>query len=282
MVVALQARGIVVAATQERFVQPVHPGFHLILDHYFVHGSKPEEAIRVNSLCSIGAITITGDPRLPRRSRLRREGPHRCLVLDYHSDDSPILEALHIGNGWASNRLFLQDVIRLSEDFPEVQFTIRSKDDRWVDLPVFADLTAALVDRPNLRHDRDRSLNRSYTLLADSDSVVARHTSLGDQALAIGVPVLFHERNATCDSLIGRVMDYSPYPLLTRNYQELAAKFATIVAHGHILDVTQIADLRRDFYAQPADPDPKEKVASILKSILVERCVPSEHVDVAC
>ena len=198
MAAALQARGIVVAAAQERFVQPFHPGFHLVLDHYLVHGERSAAVVRANPLCQVGSIAITGDLRQPRRKAGRQSGAHRCLVLDYHSVHSPFDDAFAIGNSWASNRLFLEDVLRLSEDFPEVQFTIRGKDTSWTDLPAFADLASHVGRaRPNLTVDRDRSLDRSYVLLADSDSVVARHTSLGDQALALGMPVLFYERMAT-------------------------------------------------------------------------------------
>jgi hypothetical protein len=270
MAAALQARGIVVAAAQERFLQPFHPGFHLILDRYFVHGPKPAAAVRDNSLCSIGAITVTGDLRQPRKSRQRRNGPHRCLVLDYHSVESPFLDALAFDNSWANNRLFLEDILQLSADFPDVQFTIRGKNARWVELPVFENLVAAISARANLRVDMDRALDRSYVLLADSDSVIARHTSLGDQALAMGMPTLFHERMVTSDRAIAAVMDYSPYPLLTYSYDELHNKFAEILHQGHILDAAQTAALRREFYAQPANPHPREQAAEILKSILAE------------
>jgi hypothetical protein len=268
MAAALQARGIVVAAAQERFVQPFHPGFHLILDHYLMHGEQPARAIRANSLCRVGDIAITGDLRQPQPSKVRRPGPHRCLVLDYHSASSPFADAFAIANGWASNRVFLEDILQLSGDFPEVVFTIRSKDSSWIGLPVFRDIIRSIADRPNLTVDQDRSLDRSYALLADSDSVVARHTSLGDQALALGMPVLFHERMAIGDRSIAAVMDYSPYQLLTRSYAELHRKFSTILRDGNILNAEQIASLRRDFYAQPVEVDPKKKAAAILGSIL--------------
>jgi hypothetical protein len=277
MAVALQARGIVVAAAQERFVQPFHPGFHLVLTHYLVHGERSAAVVRANPLCQVGAIAITGDLRQPLRKRERQSRPHRCLVLDYQSVASPFDDAFAIGNSWASNRWFLEDVLRLSEDFPEVHFTIRGKDTRWTGLPAFADLVGQASARPNLKIDQDRSLDRSYVLLADSDSVVARHTSLGDQALALGIPVLFHEQMATGERSIAAVMDYSPYPLLTRSYDELHARFATILRQGHILDAAQVTALRREFYAQPADPHPKEKAAGILGSILADTRKTSCH-----
>jgi hypothetical protein len=235
-----------------------------------VHGERSAAAVRVNPLCQVGAIAITGDLRQLRHKEERQSGPHRCLVLDYHSVASPFDDAFAIANSWASNRLFLEDVLRLSEDFPGVHFALRGKDTRWTKLPAFADLVARAAARRNLTIDQDRSLDRSYVLLADSDSVVARHTSLGDQALALGMPVLFHERMATGVRSIAAVMDYSPYPLLTRSYDELYTNFATILRQGHILDTAQTATLRREFYAQPADPHPKEKAAGILKSILAE------------
>jgi hypothetical protein len=277
MAAALQARGVAVAAAQERFVQPFHPGFHLLVDHYLVQGERPAAAVHANPLCRVGSIAITGDLRQPRWKRERRSGSHRCLVLDYHSVRSPFSDAFAIGNGWASNRLFLEDILQLSEDFPEIQFTVRGKDTDWTDLPAFAGLVARAAARSNLTIDRDRSLDRSYVLLAGSDSVVARHTSLGDQALAIGIPVLFHERMATGTCSIAAVMDYAPYPILTRSYAELRERFAAIVQEGHILDAAQLAKLRREFYSQPADRPPKEKAAEVLNSLLAGAHKPSRR-----
>ena len=257
MAAALQVRGIVVAAAQERFLQPFHPGFHLLLDHYLVQGPRPAATIQQNSLCSIGIITITGDLRQPRRSRRRRDGPHRCLILDHHSAKSAFADALAISNSWADKRLFMEDLLRLSADFPEVLFAIRCKDNCWVDLPVFADLAAAIGACPNLELDRDRSLDRSYVLLADSDSVVARHTSLGDQGLAMGIPTLFHHSMNVAHF-------YAPYRVFTRNYDELCIAFATILRDGHFMDAALLAELRRDLYAQPAEPEPKEKAVITL------------------
>ncbi len=283
MAAALQARGIKVAAAQDRFVQPFHPGFHLVLDHYLVHGRAIENEVRTNPLCQISAVSITGDLRLPQRAR-HRDASRRCLVLDYHSVASPFEDAFAIANGWASNRLFLEDVLHLSEDFPQVQFTIRGKNTNWITLPFFKEVVARTQARPNVIIDRDRSLDRSYALLAESDSVVARHTSLGDQALALGLPVLFHERMATGERSIAAVFDYSPYPLLTRTYDELRAGFARILREGHVLDAAQTAALRREFYAQPANIPAKEQAAAVLARMLAGAAVTSNNVaaNVAC
>lgn len=268
MVAAMQSRGIVVAAAQERYSQPFHPDAHLILDHYLVDGPKVAAAIRANPLCKVATISVTGDLRLPKRRSGRREGPHRCLVLDFHSMPTAFEDALAVSNSWASNKVFYEDILRLSEDFPDVHFTIRGKNICWCSLPYFADTVRAIAARPNLTVDRDRSLDRSYALLEDSDSAVARYTSIGDQALALGVPVLFHERTATGDKLIARALDFEPYPVLTRSYEDLRTRYGIIQRNGHYLGADQLAKLQREYYAQPSEVEPKVQAARVLKSIL--------------
>jgi hypothetical protein len=239
-----------------------------VLDRYLVHGPRIAEVVRDNPLCAIGANDVIGDVRLPQRSFVRRSGPHRCLVLDFHSLPNTFADAMAIANGWASNRIFLEDILRLSVNFPDVVFTIRGKDTRWLELPAFADLTDRVTGRPNIAVDRERSLDRSYVLVAECDSVVARHTSLGDQALALGLPVLFHERMATGGGCISPVLDYSPFPLLTRSYDELDAAFQRVLSTGHVLTLTSVAELRRTYYAQPSERHPREVAGRILSGML--------------
>ena len=69
--------------------------------------------------------------------------------------------------------------------------------------------------------DRYDVFDRSYLLAAMADVVVARYTSLCDQCLAAGIPVLIHEPLPNGGRLISAWHDYKPFPVLTFSFQEL-------------------------------------------------------------
>jgi hypothetical protein len=195
LALALQACGLQLVAAQERMLTTYFRHFNIIVDRYLVGGPAVAKQIAENPFCAVSQIDCTGlwrsdllsDPKRPKRDR-----PF-VLVLDYHSSRN-WWEDIYPLTCRAANRAFYLDIIRLALDRPDVDFLLRGKNIDWLDDPFFADVAAMIDLVPNLDVDRIYfELNRSYSLAAEADCIVAKHTSLGDECLAVGKPVVFHD-----------------------------------------------------------------------------------------
>lgn len=259
MCAALQARGIRVVATQERFILAFLPGFSVLLDDYFVHGEVVREQLERSPFNAVRNTVVIGDVRT---DILRKHSPgassstsphrrHLSVVLDYHTIEDEFADGLTYGTDVDSNRQFYQDIIRLSQLFDGVDFVIRGKDDRWWSMPQFEDVRRAVQARSNIRVDHDYSISEgSYRLAANADSLIIRPTSLGDQSLAIKKPVLFADYYEKTTRHISGLLEY-PYGIIARSFDELAERFGRIVQTGHYLTPDEASEVARRFYAHP-------------------------------
>lgn len=113
------------------------------------------------------------------------------LVLDFHTNPNPLDDAFNPFFNWESNKAFYQDILRLAAIHPKVKFIIRGKDDAWCSVPFFKGVVAQVEATPNVEVNREYDeVNVSYKLAATADLIIARQTSLGDEAMAAGIPVL--------------------------------------------------------------------------------------------
>src|SRR5207247_1114874 len=89
---------------------------------------------------------------------------------------------------------FLRDMLRMAADIPSAFIVCRFKYADWTLLPRFATIVAEIESRENLTisTEYDKPFF-SYGLCAHSDLVIAKPTSLADECLAVGIPVLFHD-----------------------------------------------------------------------------------------
>ncbi|MBI1201371.1 MAG: hypothetical protein GC182_02550 [Rhodopseudomonas sp.] len=261
---ALQANGLRIVASQERLLQAFLPDRAIIIDDYFVHSEAAREALQANRYACIGAMHVVGDVRTEDLARpvARHDGfppgyDHATLVLDWHSDADPAQNAQNTTNNWANNISFYRDILRLARRFPRCCFVLRGKNAVWVDLPALADVRAEVGSLPNVTVSTDYSRPYiAYDLAAAADSIVARYTSLGDQCLAAGKPVIYHEGTVTECLLASSIVDFSPYPIMAHSAAELEALYTRVVETGDTMPPEARADMIGRFFAPPQPTAP--------------------------
>lgn len=274
LALALQSRGIRVVAAQERFLQPFFPNFTAIFDLYLVTGRRVAERVAANPLCRIGTLRAIG---CARRDLLASDAPRtgarenaRVLVLDFHSPKTREESRLTPSINWESNRAFYQDILRLARRFPQARFTIRGKNDDWCALPFFAATLAAMTRCGNIEISHDyATLNASYHLARDADLVLARHTSLGDEAMAEGIPALFHDYAPHCPKLAARLFDYDGYPVFAHDYETLERRLDAFLRGEPLLPPQDFERMREAYYAAGQGPV-RERLLTQLRRIFSE------------
>jgi hypothetical protein len=229
LALALQARGIKLAAVQEGFVHVFNHNFHPIFDLYFISGLGARKQLEKNSFYCIDDTPIVG---LVRAELLKEWRYHNVpsanrvvLVLDFYSNPDRFMDVFDPLFSWESNRDFYLDILQVSEKHLNIKFVIRSKDDAWCSLPYFDAIRSKIDVMPNVTINRQYDeIGVAYKLAASADLVIARQTSLADESLAAGIPVLIHDWRECQSHNVSVISDYRGYDAYVHDVESLAAR----------------------------------------------------------
>jgi hypothetical protein len=183
--------------------------------------------------------------------------------LSWHKSQSdPLLN-------WSAHRHFLEDMLRLSREIPDVFVILRFKYVNWVNLPIFTDLIREIESSDNVEISReyDKSFF-SYDLCANSDLVIAKHTSLGDECLAVGIPVLFHEYTHNTKRLVADAFDYAPTHAMCFCYEDLLARAKSILTCADSEMKADLDYLNGVMYNNLGDGKVRERIHQHIESML--------------
>ncbi|MDK2954761.1 MAG: hypothetical protein PWQ57_257 [Desulfovibrionales bacterium] len=280
LALALKSLGIQTVATQER-LYPVFqaPYCSVILDHYLVASNFVKDRLAaapnfcVNNVISVGMVRTD---LLHRYSSLHRD--MTCFkksssvivtVLDFHSEKNADAQRLCPVNNWTANKNFYFDVIQLAKFFNELHITIRGKDDAWLHLEYFQDVKQVIQSLPNVEVSREYGmLNESYRLCANSDLVIAKHTSLADECLAVGKQVLIHDYTHNSRSLLSASFDYFGAPFFCHSFEELRCGVQRYLDTGCVMDPKQYEAIRSRVFEGRADGKVRQRVQQVILDIL--------------
>lgn len=283
LLLASEARGIQTIAAQERFILAINNHVSLILDHYLCGSSFVAEKMQQSPLNYINRYVPVGQYRSDYLWEAKESVPPAVLeaplrrgntvvtALGFHTpmkwSDSQVDPLLN----WTAHRHFLEDMIRLSQDVPNIFIVLRYKEVNWMSLPVFADILETINSSEKIVISTDYSKpNISYDLCAHSDLVIAKHTSLGDECLSVGIPVLFHEYTHNTVGIVSDSFDYSPANIMCYTYQELLEK-TKIVLSGTPNALTEDYEyLRNVVYGGLGDGKVRERIHEYIEGLLSE------------
>ena len=134
---------------------------------------------------------------------------------------------------WKNHIQFLSDMIQLSKDLPNVFIILRYKSIDWINLPIFAEKIAEINRLDNICiSDCYSEFNYSYKLCAHADLVIAKSTSLADECLSCGIPVLFHDYLCNSRNTLKYWFDYGNKGIICKDYEELFSKSKTVLYDG--------------------------------------------------
>ena len=284
LLLALESRGIKSVAVQERFILSFYNLYgSTILTNYLCASPYAAERMKKSPLYAVENYIPLGQYRSDILENSKKNSPPEILklpkaqglkiitVLGYHTQLTWQGSQSDLLINWKAHRQFLGDMIRLSEDIPGVFIVLRYKITDWVSLPVFSDLVEKINAAGNITISQDYDKNyTSYHLCAHSDLVVAKHTSLGDECLAVGIPVLFHEYTHNTKRLISDAFDYHPAKIMCYSYEELLGG-AKIILRDKSNEMTPDFEyLRKGVYGGLGDGVVKERVHHYIRNMLEE------------
>ena len=284
LLMAFESRGIRTVATQERLIFIFNYLYvSIILNDYLCTSQFTAEALKRSPINCINHYFPVGQYRSDIFFEAKKSPPPQILktpiskglrvitALGFHtqmewqnSQVDPLLN-------WKAHQHFLDDMIRLSNEIPDVFIILRYKFVDWVSLPVFAETVQKIQSSHNMTisMDYDKSYF-SYDLCAHSDLVIAKHTSLGDECLSVGIPVLFHEYTHNTERLVADAFDYTPARIMCFNYQELLERTKIILSGTPNAMTEDYEYLKNVVYGGLGDGKVKERIHAYIEKLLSE------------
>ena len=280
LALALSALNIRTVAVQERFIATFMEDYNVLIDDYLVCGEIVSEklSLRENScvktIVPIGPIrldSLYGCLTLEEDSASKRDVQKVIVVYDYHSEKDVYANRSQPLVNWKANKAFYIDLIKLAIAMPEIKIVIRGKNDDWCSIPYFTDVYELVSNIPNLEINRDYSkYNISYKLLSTADLVIAKHTSIADEALAAGVPVLFYDFSPSFGKVVSAMFDYQNYPVFVYSYDQLHSRVDEAINHSNYMDEEQFKKMRKYYYGDFFDGKVKDRLHVELNRIYLE------------
>ena len=107
----------------------------------------------------------------------------------------------------------------------------------------------------------------SYKLCAHADLIIAKATSIADECLSVGIPVLFHEYT---QKIISNIPNYLPQELMCYNFEELYQKSKTILFSDHSELEEKVKKVNKTIYFVNEKKDIKKKILNDLENQLIK------------
>jgi hypothetical protein len=265
LALALNKRGITTLAVQERFLHSFYPNMSHILDKYFCTSPfaadffRTKEITYEGELIPIGMVRSDFLYRYKKKSRNKRnngDAKKRIKVIAFHHHTSPDKrrERTLPGLNWMASKVFLEDMIKLTACHPELEIEFRGKDDGWCNIPYFKDVYEKIESSDQLKISRNyATLNESYRLAANADLIIARHTSIADECIAVGIPVLLCEYWHNADQGATAMFNYFDSDICCRSFTELEERIKLFIKKGHIMSPGKYDEIREKAFGRLCD-----------------------------
>jgi len=284
LILAFESKGIRTIATQERLNGIFDNLFSsLFISDYFCGSVFAKDIMRKNPIVSIDRYFPVGQYRSDNLFFAKNDDHPEVLkepcakglriitalgfhtYLEWHNSQTSLFL------NWKAHRQFLEDMIRLSGDFPDVFIILRFKFTDWMSLPVFSDLINIINSIDNMTISTDyEKMYLSYDLCAHSDLVIAKYTSLADECLSVGIPVIFHEYTHNTERLMADAYDYSPAKIMCFNYEELKERTRDILNGSSPTMTKNFEYLKTVVYGGLGDGHVRERIHRNINEILHE------------
>ena len=230
--VACKKKNIKTVAIQDRVATPYISSL-MIFDYYFVSGERSKSLLKkrmpspfIENLLNLYLIKTDKYNKVNNSNSLENDFSNyklKCLVIDLYSVTSWYDNGRAIPNNWKRNEDFYHEIVNLAEHFPQVEFLIKSKNYSWLDIPYFKKILNKLYQKKNIRILSDSKKWTPERSVNTCDFAIALYSSLSDEMLAIGKPVIIIDK-------FGNPEKYFNFgKILAKNHDEIIKKINLIV-----------------------------------------------------
>ena len=172
----------------------------------------------------------------------------QVLVLPYTPVTKGSQAAFPVSSSVTSVKHFIHETVDLALQVSDYQFVLRAKSIEWLDTEEFSDIRKILDSLDNYTVSREyETLNASYELLAETSLVLCKPTSLGEEALSLGIPTIFHDYTHNSIGYHRPAWTHIPAELWVQSSQELQETTMRMIADSAIEESSWIEEARSIF-----------------------------------
>ena len=282
---ALESSGVKTAAVQERFMAGTfYENWGFILDNYFCNSDFSCKQLGESKDKFINFCIPCGQVRtdLLKQFEIKVDSndikKNLIVAFDYHSVQSSDLNRTQPIINWKANKAFYKDLCKLAEKFPDVNIVIRGKNINWTKNSSFKDVLIKINNLPNIDISADfDTLNEQYKLASEASLIIAKHTSIADELIAIGKPTLFYDFLPNAKKVISRYFDYNNPDIFVHSYRDLEQRVRVFFQDGEYLTEFQLFELQKIINNGPADGKVKKRIMSNLDALYIKTQSPKNN-----
>jgi len=275
---SLSMCNIKTVSVQERLLAPLWLWHKIILDYYFIFGESIEEKIHNGLDCchikntrKLGVLKtdVIIEEELKNIKNKYSEIKNTyyiILALDYTPAPNQIDNCEYAACNWKIIKKFYIDMIKLASNNSGIYIIIKGKNASVNSHPEFYDLLGVINNMPNICVETNISEYTPSKMIALSDAAIALYTSMGDEMLAVGKPVLFYDYFGMPSSFF----DYENYPVIVNSYDELEIRVNKLVHDNEFMASDLFNTMRRRLYGGNANGNIKNILHGELECIYKE------------
>lgn len=275
LIMAFESVGVKTFAVEERFLSVYYNAVSVFVDRYFVASAENVQKNSESRNYLINKVSALGQYRTDQvfkefscKSIINQGSEFKeiILVLGCHSDTAWEDNQVSPHLNWKAQAHFLREIIDLAQEYQDYYFIIRYKIIDWYELPYFAEVHEKIEEMQNVKVSTEYSIPfYSYYLLKNSAFVIGKPSSILDESLSIGKPVLIHDYTHNIQSIIRETFDYLGSRILCHNFEELKDRFKLLIENDQSLknEIKEVAD---KLYENLSDGKIKERLHSIIKA----------------
>ena len=258
--IACKKKNIITISTQDRlFTSNVLPIF--IFDFYFVAGEMSKQITKKRMsesyIKSIKNLYLVKTDKYKNFKNNLSNDFYNCIVMDYPSSAYWYKNGRHDILSWKANKNFYNIIINLSKKYPEVNFLIKSKNYKWTTIPFYENIVEEINQRKNITILTNQTKLTANESLNKADFVLAVTSSLAEEMLSIGKPVIIYNSYGGHPK---KLFNYGER-ILANNYEEISEKINLIVKNYQRFNSELNLDRSKLFY----DNNPGQLNAEINK-----------------
>ncbi len=165
---------------------------------------------------------------------------------------------------WKASRLFLEDMYQLSKDLKDCKIIIRLKNDTSYQIPYFKKIIKKIESKKNIEIDKKNETEHSYKICSKADLIISKHTSLADECISRGIPVIFYDYTHNMKGMIKGAFNYDNSGMISTNYKDMLIKTKNFISSNKSKINRKFLNIKKKYYFYDKNISVKKKIQNHL------------------
>ena len=269
---AIKRRGIRTISSHERPQIGLVPYLPITTDTLLVESKRAAQLLEESHFADVEHLKCVGLWRTDLLHKFQNglTETDRPLVLVL-----PLLPVAPTSGGLQTSELslagfrhFLNDILSLAIQHRAVDFIIRSKSNQWLQYHQLTDLVRAIGSLENISiGGNNQQKFEPYHLAAKAHVVIGKYTSLLDEALAVGIPIIVHDYTHNRHPGACVSSQHIPSTFFAHSIQEMDEKLAGYLAHSRERNFSDLESIRNEHFGALADGNVIRRINQVLDDV---------------